>query len=133
MAKIEICFNPHVLITYVNDYFYAEEERRLFLRKWKGGWWESKTAQEREDYTKYSERSDKMWDALVSMCQMINIDIDRLLAIVKSINRYDKNHGKYDRNAHINEHKFLKVILISDGWGTKYYFSTGRIIKCVEE
>lgn len=132
-SDVKMNFNPHVLITYVNDCFYAEQELQQFLKSWTGGWWLHKTAQEREDYTKYNERSNYMWRALTDICRMLGIDQERLIAIVKAMNRYEKNQLKYDRCVHINEKQFLKAVLVSDAWEKQYFKSTGRRMKCVEE
>lgn len=77
-----------VLQEIVSDYFYAEEEYRLFMRSWVPGWWECKTAAERENYTKYDCQRDSAWDAVRSACRLIGADLDVVVAIMKSIARY---------------------------------------------
>ena len=83
-------YNISVLIEAVNDYFYAEQELKTFLKTWKIGRWESKSAQERETYTHYTERSDGKYNAVYLLCRLINIDAKTLFAMVKSMNRYER-------------------------------------------
>lgn len=120
-------YDINVLIEAVNDYLYAENELKLFLRTWKGGWWTNKTAQEREDYTRYDRTSSEKWNTVNMMCRLLDIDSDRLIAMVKSMNRYEKRE-RWQVCAHVNEDKATQFLTKDDGWGTRYYTSTGRKI-----
>lgn len=120
-----------VLQEAVTDYLYEEEERRCFLKTWNGGWWESKTAKEREDYTKHEERTNGKWNTVTMMCRMLDVDVDRVIPIVKAISRYEKNHGKYDRCFHFDWRygEYPVKRFISNEWKEKqHYESTGRRI-----
>lgn len=124
---VNININLEALIQMVNDYLYAEEELKLFLRTWKGGWWQNKTAQEREDYTKYTERSSKLWGGLSTMCRAFNIDVDRLISFVKCLNRQERK-CKYQKCftsiRYRDERSAVKYLFAPEVNG--YFESTGR-------
>lgn len=114
----------------VNDYFNAQQEFKTFLRTWVPGWWENKTPRQREDYTKYYERSTCKYDAIVQICKLLSIDLESLCTIIKSFNKYTKHNGKWDRYigisrlTHQQSENFLT--LISNNPEKLYYKSTGR-------
>lgn len=117
----------------VTEYLNAEEEYRIFLKSWKPGWWENKTAKEREDYTKFDEREQGAWNTVIMMCKMIHIEPDTLIPIIKSVNRWEKHSGKYDRcilslddlNWETSE-SIREAIAVNRERG--HYMSTGRKI-----
>ena len=127
-------YNISVLIQAVRDYLYAEQELKLFLRTWTGGWWHKKTAQEREDYTKYTEQSSGKWDTVMVLCRLLDIESEDLIAMVKSIDRWERHSGKWDRGYCIinggwrAEQNVRRYLTKTDGWGTTHYTSTGRKI-----
>jgi hypothetical protein len=120
-------FNVNVLIEAAQDYLAEENEQRLFLRGWTGGWWENLPAKAREDYTKHSERVNCKWDTVRMMCQMVDVDIDKVISTAKAMNRYAKRE-RWQVCAHIDEKSALKFFANTDGWGDRYYTSTGRKI-----
>lgn len=130
MNDLKINFN--VLFGVVNDYLIGEEEYKLFLRTWTGGWWHDKNEEQRENYTKFYERSTLRCEMVVTMCKLIGADVNSVLAIAKAINRWEKHGGKWDREycIHVGLHdeKIMKFISPDDGWGTRYYTSIGRRI-----
>lgn len=90
-------WNLQVLECAVQEYLTAEEEYRLFIKIWKpcnSSRWLKETAQEREEYIKFTERRDAKWDTVVTICKMLDWDVNALVSIVKSINRYSKTSRK---------------------------------------
>lgn len=126
-------FDISVLIQATNDYFEAEQDRKIFLRNWTGGWWEGKTAKECEEYTKHEERSTERWNAVCMMCRLVGVDLDTLVSMVKAINRWESHSGKWDRPycIHVSwrdERATRQALEKPDPWETQYYHSTGRKI-----
>lgn len=120
----------------VNDYFYAEEEYQKFLKTCTPGDMEYKTGKERQDYTKYLERAQGAWNTIIMMCKLVGVDSNALIPIIKAINRWERNHGKWDRCFHwssirySSDENFRKNIsAIEDFFDDKHYLSTGRKIK----
>ncbi|MEG0898395.1 MAG: hypothetical protein RSF40_01615 [Oscillospiraceae bacterium] len=126
-----------ILRQIAEDYLVAENENEQFLRTWRGGWWDNIAASERIDYTKHFERSSAKSDALYSVCKMLGIEARALLVVIKSIRRWEQNHGKYDRSAYLQylndfsmEHLFQCISENYQGeLGVGHYASTGRKIK----
>lgn len=135
MTNTNLKINLNTLEVAVNEYFQAEEERQIFLKTWVGGWWESKTAKQREDYTKHDERVSGKWNTVITICRLIGIDCTALIVVIKAFNRFTRNGGKWDRYIGINrltywqEDNFLS--LISKDSETLHYKSTGRKDKTV--
>ncbi|MDF2499335.1 MAG: hypothetical protein K0Q77_49 [Anaerosporomusa subterranea] len=120
-------YKLNVLIEAVNEYFYAEQELKIFLKTWVPGWWESKTAKEREDYTKYTERSQEKYNTVNMLCKLINIDMKDLFSIIKCMNRYERL-TKWEKCLHIShliDENVRRFLAISDEL-EHYYKSTGR-------
>lgn len=125
-----------ILTQAVTEYFEAESEYRKFLKTRKPNFWESKTAQERAEYTRHLGRTESAWNTLIMMCKLVTVNIDALIPIVKAINRWEKNHGKYDRHLDWNflrysqDKNFRKNITsYEEFFDDKHYLSTGREIK----
>lgn len=129
-------YNINVLIEATNDYFYAEEELKRFLKTWVPGWWEDKTAKERENYTKYTERSNEKGRALSMLCKLVDIDMDTLISMCKAINRWERHGGKWDRETCIHvtyrtENNVKRALSNPDPYDwAGHYRSTGRKIAC---
>lgn len=126
-------YDIETLVSAVQDYFIAKEDWQMFLKTWIPGWWEDKTAEQREMYIKLSERYNAAHNAVITICKLVDIDFNTLMAIVKAIARHEKNHGKYDRCIHYthrDSNAFRRII--DDSWDKKwlsgYYQSTGRKI-----
>lgn len=61
------------------------------------------------------------------MCRLLDIESDSLIAMVKAMNRYEKRE-RWQVCAHADEDKATRFLTKDDGWGTRYYTSTGRKI-----
>ncbi len=120
-------YNISVLIEAATDYFYAEQELKTFLKKWQPGWLESKSAKEREDYAKYTERSKEKYNAVDLLCRLINIEAETLFAMVKSMNRYERRM-KWQICVHITYRNEENVgrFLAKNNADYYHYNSTGR-------
>lgn len=84
-----------------------------------------------------SEESSQKWHNVAVICKLLGIDQYRLIAAMKSIFRWEKNHGRYDRvvyvEQNIDEGRRLIQFLRKDE-NSRYYKSTGRIKAwCKEE
>ena len=89
--KMDIEFNVEALIGMVNDYFYAEFEQRQFLLTFpKGVFFPSIPAQQQVQYIKHDECTRQTWYAVSGMCRVLNINTDKLLSFVKSLNRQER-------------------------------------------
>lgn len=122
-------YNIQVLIEATQDYFVAETDLRNFLKTWVPGWWEGKTAEQREKYTKYTERSQATFNTVIMMCKLVNVDMDALLSMVKAINRWEKGQ-KWEYCIHVTyrtEDNVRRALANRDCWST-HYQSTGRKI-----
>jgi hypothetical protein len=118
-------YDINTLTQAVNDYFYSEEEIKLFLKTWVHGWWEDKTAKEREEYTKYHERNNEKYNTVNMLCQLVNIDMKELIAMVKAFNRYEKKNN-YEKCVHVSYVENVQRLLAKkDSWEF-HYKSTGR-------
>lgn len=123
-------YNINTLTEAVNDYFYSEEEMKRFLKTWVPGWWENKTAKQREDYTKYEERNREKYNTVAMLCKLINIDMASLVAMVKGMNRYEKR-TRWEKCVHITyrtEENVKRFLAKDDSIGSlrRHYNSTGR-------
>ena len=120
-------YNISVLIEAVNDYFYAEQELKTFLKTWTPGWLESKPAKKRENYAKYTERSQEKSNAVYLLCRLININAETLFAMVKSMNRYERRM-KWQICVHITYRNEENVgrFLAKNNADYYHYNSTGR-------
>lgn len=129
--------NVSVLAAVANDYFYQEEQLRLFLRTWKPGYLEFKPAKEQVNYVRYSEKSHHTYSALIDMCRLIGVDYNSVVATVKAINRWEKHGGRWDRSTSIGyeragydtESRFIRFVCRDDDFFAGHYKSTGRMIK----
>lgn len=122
-------YNLNVLIEAVNDYFYAEQDLKIFLKTWTPGWWESKAAEERERYVKHTERSQEKYNAIFLLCKLVNVDIKALFAIVRCMNRYERL-TRWEKSLHITnriEENVRRFLVIVDKYGYEHHYkSTGR-------
>lgn len=126
--KTIIEYDVNVLLDIVRDYFCEETELQMFLKTWTPGWGPNKPPEERISYAKHDERATATWKAIVAACRLVDADIDTLIAVVKSIDRYEKHSGKYDRCVHFyngSERHFRRMVAKDDG-DSGYYTSTGR-------
>ena len=76
-----------------------------------------------------SERSTQKWSEVTEICNLLGIVLDRLISDTKSISRWEKDHGRYDRIVHIcrdNDagRRLAQFLLKSDN---HHYVSTGRM------
>lgn len=77
-----------------------------------------------------SGRNSQSYGTLASICDMLDIDYSSLLAAVKSMQRWERHGGRYDRKCLTcwmsNENKERLARFIQNGICTDYYQSTGR-------
>ena len=79
-----------------------------------------------------SERSRRTGWMLSDICELLDIDQDRLISAVKSMQRWERNRWRYDANACLvgfmgqkDKERFLRY-LKKDGEWSGHFKSTGR-------
>lgn len=131
-------YNIQVLIEAVNDYFYAKQEFEEYL--------EIKMPKdrpfplanvEREKvivYTSLRERMNYYDETLNKMCRLVDVDINKLTSVVKAINRFEKNHGRWNRVLHLSYFDEIKLqrFIAADKSGLKLTLKEFKALKLAE-
>ena len=126
---MENSYNVRALLDMAQEYLNAENEYRVFLLTFKGGWVPSMKPEEYGDYCKKEAASNYTYDALRNACKIISADMATVLATAKAINRYEKRE-RWQVCAHIpgtcyGEERVRRFFSEGDGWAGHYH-STGR-------
>ena len=123
-------YNAKALLDMAQEYLTAENEYRLFLLTWKGGWVPSMDPEKYGAYVRREVTASTTYDALRSACEVVSADLGAVIATAKAMNRYERRE-RWQVCAHIGYHDedpLRRFLAAPNEWGTKYYRSTGRPI-----
>lgn len=94
-------YNVNALFDMVNDWINAENYLQWSIIEWKK---EDKYNRIPNDkvryYNQYDAESRTYYYALANACKMVNANIKTVIAVVKSMNRYER-HNNWEKCAHI--------------------------------
>ena len=131
-------YNVKSLLDMAQEYLNAENEYRVFLLTFKGGWVPSMKPEEYGEY-RHKETASTCTDyALRCACEVVSADMDAVIAMAKSMNRYEKRErwqvcahrptgwcsdcGEYGE---YGEDRVRRFFANGDEW-RGYFRSTGR-------
>ena len=121
-------YNVESLLYMAQEYLNAENEYRIFLLTFKGGWVPSMKPEEYGDYCKKQAASDYTYAALRSACKIVSADMTAVLAMAKAMNRYETRE-RWQVCAHLGwrdgEDRARRFLAEGDEW-TVCFRSTGR-------
>ena len=123
-------YNVKALLDMAQEYLTAENEYRLFLRTWKGGWVPSMDPEKYGEYVRRDVMTSATYDALRSACKVVDADLDSVITTAKAMNRYERRE-RWQVCAHVgyrDEDPLRRFLASPNEWETKYYRSTGRPI-----
>ena len=123
-------YNVKALLDMAQEYLTAENEYRIFLLTWKGGWVPSMDPEKYGEYVRRDVTSSTTYDALRSACEVVSADLGAVIATAKAMNRYERRE-LWQVCAHIGYHDedpLRRFLSEPNEWETKYYRSTGRPI-----
>lgn len=79
-----------------------------------------------------SGQSAEGWRRLSDICDMLDIDRGALIAAVKSMQRWERHNGRWDRDTAVTcwmsneDKKHLEKFIKAEDYWTGHYVSTGR-------
>lgn len=124
---MESNYNIQALLDMAQEYLNAENEYRLFLTTYKGGYVSSMKPEDYGDYCHKEAVSTCTYDALRSACKVVSADVDKVIATAKAMNRFEKRE-RWQVCAHIgwrDEDNIRRFFAEDDGL-QHYFCSTGR-------
>ena len=120
-------YNVKALLDMAQEYLNAENEYRVFLLTFKGGWVPSMKPEEYGEYRHKETASTCTAYALRCACEVVSADMDAVIAMAKAMNRYEKRE-RWQVCAHLgwrDENHARRFLAKPDEW-TGYFRSTGR-------
>ncbi len=120
-------YNVKALLDMAQEYLNAENEYRVFLLTFKGGWVPSTKPEEYGEYRHKETASTCTAYALRCACEVVSADMDAVIAMAKAMNRYEK-WERWQVCAHLgwrDENHARRFLAKPDEW-TGYFRSTGR-------
>lgn len=120
-------YNVKSLLDMAQEYLNAENEYRVFLLTFKGGWVPSMKPEEYGEYRHKETASTCTAYALRCACEVVSADMDAVIAMAKAMNRYEKRE-RWQVCAHLgwrDENHARRFLAKPDEW-TGYFRSTGR-------
>jgi len=120
-------YNVKALLDMAQEYLNAENEYRVFLLTFKGGWVPSTKPEEYGEYRHKETASTCTAYALRCACEVVSADMDAVIAMAKAMNRYEKRE-RWQVCAHLgwrDETHARRFLAKPDEW-TGYFRSTGR-------
>jgi hypothetical protein len=120
-------YNVKALLDMAQEYLNAENEYRVFLLTFKGGWVPSTKPEEYGEYRHKETASTCTAYALRCACEVVSADMDAVIAMAKAMNRYEKRE-RWQVCAHLgwrDENHARRFLAKPDEW-TGYFRSTGR-------
>ena len=120
-------YNVKALLDMAQEYLNAENEYRVFLLTFKGGWVPSTKPEEYGEYPHKETANTCTAYALRSACEVVSADMDAVIAMAKAMNRYEKRE-RWQVCAHLgwrDENHARRFLAKPDEW-TGYFRSTGR-------
>lgn len=122
-----INYDIRALLDMAQEYLNAENEYRLFLTTYKGGYVRNMDPEIYGDYCHKEAKSTCAYDALRSACKVVFADMDKVIATAKAMNRFEKRE-RWQVCAHIgwrDEDNIRRFFSEDDGL-QNYFRSTGR-------
>lgn len=128
-------YDVSYLVQVVNDALSEEEWYHSATKGLPRGYIPSMKPEIAHRWGELTERLDGVWNAVSVACKLLNVDKDRLVAVVKSMNRYERREH-WQVIAHVTcDDSFRRFV--SDDFELRYphlyYQSTGRKMKGVSE
>ena len=120
-------YNVKSLLDMAQEYLNAENEYRVFLLTFKGGWVPSMKPEEYGEYRHKETASTCTAYALRCACEVVDADMDAVIAMAKAMNRYEKRE-RWQVCAHLgwrDEDRARRFLAKPDEWAG-YFRSTGR-------
>ena len=120
-------YNVKALLDMAQEYLNAENEYRVFLLTFKGGWVPSTKPEEYGEYRHKETASTCTAYALRCACEVVSADMDAVIAMAKAMNRYEKRE-RWQVCAHLgwrDENHARRFLAKPDEW-TGYFRSTDR-------
>lgn len=120
-------YNVKALLDMAQEYLNAENEYRVFLLTFKGGWVPSTKPEEYGEYRHKETASTCTAYALRCACEVVSADMDAVIAMAKAMNCYEKRE-RWQVCAHLgwrDENHARRFLAKPDEW-TGYFRSTGR-------
>ena len=122
-------YNVKSLLDMAQEYLNAENEYRVFLLTFKGGWVPSTKPEEYGEYRHKETASTCTAYALRCACEVVSADMDAVIAMAKSMNRYEKRE-RWQVCAHLprdyyGDDRVRRFLAKPDEWAG-YFRSTGR-------
>ena len=127
-------YNVKSLLDMAQEYLNAENEYRVFLLTFKGGWVPSMKPEEYGEYRHKETASTCTAYALRCACEVVSADMDAVIAMAKSMNRYEKRErwqvcahlpSGYDWHNHEDRKDTLRRFWSTPDPDTDYFQSTG--------
>ena len=122
-------YNVKSLLDMAQEYLNAENEYRVFLLTFKGGWVPSTKPEEYGEYRHKETASTCTAYALRCACEVVSADMDAVIAMAKSMNRYEKRE-RWQVCAHLprdyyGDDRVRRFLAKPDEWAGCFR-STGR-------
>lgn len=122
-------YNVKALLDMAQEYLNAENEYRVFLLTFKGGWVPSMKPEEYGEYRHKETASTCTAYALRCACEVVSADMDAVIAMAKSMNRYEKRE-RWQVCAHLprdyyGDDRVRRFLAKPDEWAGCFR-STGR-------
>ena len=122
-------YNVNSLLDMAQEYLNAENEYRVFLLTFKGGWVPSMKPEEYGEYRHKETASTCTAYALRCACEVVSADMDAVIAMAKSMNRYEKRE-RWQVCAHLprdyyGDDRVRRFLAKPDEWAGCFR-STGR-------
>lgn len=122
-------YNVKSLLDMAQEYLNSENEYRVFLLTFKGGWVPSMKPEEYGEYRHKETASTCTAYALRCACEVVSADMDAVIAMAKSMNRYEKRE-RWQVCAHLprdyyGDDRVRRFLAKPDEWAG-YFRSTGR-------
>lgn len=120
-------YNVKALLDMAQEYLNAENEYRVFLLTFKGGWVPSMKPDEYGEYRHKETASTCTAFALRSACEIVSADMDAVIAMAKAMNRYEKRN-RWQVCAHLGwrDEDHARRYLANPDEFAGYFRSTGR-------
>ena len=122
-------YNVKSLLDMAQEYLNAENEYRVFLLTFKGGWVPSMKPEEYGEYRHKETASTCTAYALRCACEVVSADVNAVIAMAKAMNRYEKRE-RWQVCAHLprdyyGDDRVRRFLAKPDEWAG-YFRSTGR-------
>ena len=122
-------YNVKSLLDMAQEYLNAENEYRVFLLTFKGGWVPSMKPEEYGEYRHKETASTCTAYALRCACEVVSADMDAVIAMAKSMNRYGERE-RWQVCAHLprdyyGDDRVRRFLAKPDEWAGCFR-STGR-------